>query len=76
MITRVSGADSAGMAKDPRRKSQRPQFKHSCQIPYKSSYEMDYRQQQKNALWSSASIIMGSLIFMIGYYMLTRRVKE
>ena len=38
MITQVSGLSSGVATKDPRRKAQRIQFRHSTQIPYQSSY--------------------------------------
>lgn len=68
MITQVSGLSSGVIAKDPRRKAQRIQFRHSAQIPYQSSYNKDYEQQQKNALWTSVSIVLGSVLFTAGYF--------
>ena len=70
MITQVSGPNSDVVVKDPRRKAQRVQFKHSAQIPYQSSYSK-YERQQKNALWTSIYIVLGSVIFTAGYLLLS-----
>lgn len=76
MITKVSGLNPDCVIKDPRRKAQRVQFKHSANIPYKSNYDTEYRQQQKNALWTSMSIVLGSLVFMAGYFILTKKAHQ
>lgn len=70
MITQVNGLGS-GVIKDPRRKAQSVQFKHRSTIPYKSGYNEQYAQQKNNALWTSLSIVAGSILFAIGYFMLT-----
>lgn len=77
MITKVSGLNPSCDTKDPRRKAQRLVFKNGANIPYKSSYDSDfeYKQQQRNALWTSMSIILGSLLFMGGYLILTKKAK-
>ncbi|MDD3435641.1 MAG: hypothetical protein PHC64_00660 [Candidatus Gastranaerophilales bacterium] len=76
MITRVSGLNTGSVVKDPRRKSQRMQFKNAYNVPYQSSLEQEYRQQQKNALISSISIVLGSVAFMIGYFLLSKKVRS
>ncbi len=78
MITKVTGHAAVGVAKDPRRKSQSVQFKKRPTIPYKSGEELlEYRRQQKNALFTSMSIVAGSLLFTIGYFALAgaKRIK-
>lgn len=78
MITQVSGLNTSGVTKDPRRKAQRIQFKHSANIPYKSNYNLEYERQQRNALLTSVSIVMGSVLFTVGYFMLSglKHVKK
>lgn len=77
MITKVSGLNTDCVIKDPRRKSQRVQFKEYNNIPYKSSYYDDeYVQQRKDALWSSFFIVLGSIAFMVAYFLLTKKVAD
>jgi len=71
MITQVSGLNAGGVAKDPRRKAQRIQFKRGSNIPYQSNYNKDYDRQQRNALLTSVSIVIGSVLFTVGYFMLS-----
>lgn len=74
MITQISGPSAGVFAKDPRRTSQRIQFKNSYNSPnisYKSNYDEEYKRQQRNALKTSIAIVLGSLAFMTGYFMLS-----
>jgi len=71
MITQISGLNASGVTKDPRRKAQRIQFKHSANIPYKSNYHPEYERQQRSALYTSVSIVIGSVLFTVGYFMLS-----
>ena len=71
MITQVSGHDTIGVMKDPRRKAQSIQFKHRANIPYKSGYNEQYEKQKSNALWTSVSIVMGAVLFTIGYFVIS-----
>ena len=71
MITQISGLNANGVTKDPRRKAQRIQFKHSANIPYKSNYNSEYERQQRSALYTSVSIVIGSVLFTVGYFMLS-----
>lgn len=71
MITQVGGPSSGVVAKDPRRKAQRVQFKHSTQIPYQSSYNNKYERQQKRAFWTSFYVVLGSVLFTVGYLFLS-----
>lgn len=69
MITQVNALGS-GVIKDPRRKAQSVQFKRGADIPYKSGYNEQFTRQKNNALWTSFSIVAGSILFTIGYFML------
>lgn len=74
MITQVSGPNTYGVTKDPRRKAQSVRFKERSMIPYKSNYDgynKEYERQQKNALWTSISIVAGAVLFTVGYFMLS-----
>lgn len=71
MITQVSGFNSSGVFKDPRRKAQSFQFKHHANIPYQGSYDDPYVRQKNNAVLTSISIVAGSVLFTVGYFMLS-----
>ncbi len=71
MITQISGLDSVSAAKDPRRKSQSIRFKHPrSNISYKSGdYPVAYNHQKNEALLTSISIVAGSTLFTLGYFL-------
>lgn len=71
MITQVSGFNSSGVFKDPRRKAQSFQFKHHANIPYQGSYNDPYVRPKSNAVLTSISIIAGSILFTVGYFMIS-----
>lgn len=77
MITQVSGRNAVSVTKDPRRKAQSIQFRDRSNIPYTQNYKYDreYERQQKNALWTSVSIVLGALLFTMGYFMLSSMKK-
>lgn len=87
MITQVSGPSTVGVTKDPRRKSQSLKFDKRARIPhnakfikegvdsYSPTYLREYERQQKNALWTSVSIVLGSALFTIGYFTLSALKK-
>ena len=77
MITQVSGCDAVGVTKDPRRKARSIRFKDGSGISYAQSYKYDreYQRQQKNALWTSVSIVLGALLFTMGYFVLSGMKK-
>lgn len=71
MITQISGPSLiSATKKDPRRKAQSVKFRNQVNIPYTHKYEGEYAKQQRNALWTSALIVLGSVLFMVGYFML------
>lgn len=76
MITQVMSYNPA-VRKDPRRKAQSVQFKEHSNIPYTQNhkYEREYVRQRKNALWTSVSIVLGALLFTMGYFMLSNIKK-
>lgn len=71
MITQVNGLEAYRVPKDPRRKSQSIQFRNHSQIPYKSNYDEEFARQQKNAFWTSISIVAGSVLFTVVYFLLS-----
>lgn len=75
MITQVSGFNASSSAKDPRRKAQSIRLKHISDIPYRSNYEKEYREQQKNALQTSITIVLGSVLFTMGYFLFSKKAK-
>lgn len=82
MITQISGPNTVGVTKDPRRKAQSVRFKKNTSIASHSSTAAkgysDYARQQKNALWTSVSIVLGSIVFTVGYFTLSalKKVKK
>lgn len=71
MITQVSSLSSGSVARDPRRKAQSIKFKHRSNMPYKSGYNEQYEHQKNNALLTSITIIAGSMLFTLGYFLLS-----
>jgi len=71
MITKVSVPDARGTIKDPRRKAQSTQFKNRSTIPYQSGCNQHVEKQKNNALLTSVSIVAGSILFTVGYFMLS-----
>ena len=71
MITQVSDLNAGCATKDPRRKAQRVKFRNSSNITYKSNYNQNTERQQKSALLTSLSIVLGSLIFATAYFMVS-----
>ena len=69
MITQVSGFNSSGVFKDPRRKAQSFQFKNRANIQYKGGYDDPYARQRNNALLTSMSVVAGSILFIVGYFL-------
>lgn len=75
MITQVSGLDTRGITKDPRRKAQSVQFRHQLVIPYTQNNDTEYIRQKKNALWTSVSIVAGAILFTVAYFLLAGAKK-
>lgn len=71
MITQVSSFDTRGITKDPRRKAQSVQFKNKLNIPYTQNNDTEYVKQKKNALWTSVTIVAGTLLFAVGFLLLS-----
>ena len=76
MITQISGCNATGVTKDPRRTSQHVQFKNNyirSNISYKSNdnYNEEHERQQNKAFKTSTLIVLGSILFMAGYFMLS-----
>jgi len=71
MITKINGLDARGTAKDPRRKTQRMQFKNGTSIPYQYGYSQQYSKQKNNTLLTSVAIVAGSILFTVGYFVLS-----
>lgn len=71
MITKVNGPSFSGIVKDPRRKAQSMQFKNSSFISAKNDCGDQFVQRKNNALLTSVSIVAGSILFTVGYFMLS-----
>ena len=71
MITQVGSQNSISCAtRDPRRKSQSVQFRNRSIIPYKGE-NIDVKRQQNSALLSSLAIVAGSVLFTMGFFLLS-----
>lgn len=71
MITKISSFNACTAVKDPRRKAQSIQLKKDSGITYKSSGNEQYAKQKSNALTTSLSIVAGSILFTVGYFMIS-----
>lgn len=74
MITRINGLSAFGTSNDPRKTSRHAHLRNGHGTPrvsYKSNYEEEYKRQQANAIKTSLAILLGSLAFMTGYFMLS-----
>ena len=71
MITKISGLNTCGTIKDPRRKTQNMQFKNTSNLSYQSGHNDQFVKQKNNALFTSISIVAGSILFTAGYFMLS-----
>ncbi len=88
MITQIGGPDAVSVTKDPRRKSQSIQFDKRARIPYNAKMLMSeadayspnhlnaaYKRKRQNALWTSFSITLGSVLF-LGTYLGINALKK
>lgn len=72
MITQVSSLNAfGGVLRDPRRKAQSVQFRNNSKIQYTGEYGRKISKEQNSALWSSIAIVAGSILFTLGFFMLT-----
>jgi len=72
MITKVSSLNTCGgIVRDPRRKTQSVQFRNNSKIQYTGEASDGLSQQQNSALWSSVAIVAGSILFTMGFFMLS-----
>lgn len=79
MITQVSSLNvGAGAIRDPRRKAQSVQFRNNSKIPYIDNSSGRVSKEQNSALWSSIAIVAGSILFTMGFFMLSaiRNMKK
>lgn len=79
MVAQVSGPTAGVYVKDPRRKAQNIRFKHSSNIPYMSTYDADNqasKPQQNTALYTSVLVVLGAVLFMAGYFLITGLKKK
>ena len=79
MITQVCGPSVSGIPKDPRRKAQSVQFKHHSNISYSQNYTSSnnpYIEQEQKAMRTSTSIVIGSVLCVLGYFLLSGLKKS
>lgn len=75
MMTQVIIPNAGSVIRDPRRKSRITQFKHSSHTPYKVNYGQDYDSSPRSSVWTGTSIVLGSVLFMIMYFLITGAKK-
>lgn len=73
MITQIGGLNSIGLVKDPRRTSRHARFKNEslANIPYKGNYDEEDVSEQRKVVKTSILILLGSVLFMMGYFVLS-----
>lgn len=77
MIQQVSSINTYSFAKDPRRKARTIQFKHN----FSNSYAVNPDDSQQNykssrsPIWTGTSIILGSVLFLMIYFLATGSKK-
>lgn len=78
MITQVITPNTGSVLRDPRRKSRITQFKHSSNIPYNGYQGHDYNKKTRSPIWTGTSIVLGSVLFMILYFLITgaKKIKK
>ena len=87
MITQVSGPNTVGVTKDPRRKAQSVKFKknEAVGVVAKLAKEQvsghyakpssEYYRQQQTALWTSVSIVLGAVLLPAIYFIFSEFKK-
>ena len=71
MITKISGLNTSGSANATHRKSQSTNFRNTSNIPFQGGYKEHSGKQADNAMLTSVSIVAGSILFTIAYFMLS-----
>lgn len=76
MITRVSGVNTKGVTGGLRQNENRTSFMHSSSPTVKYDFapvNNNQQQQQpaKSPIWTGTSIVLGSVLFMILYFLIS-----
>lgn len=71
MITQVIAPNTGSFIRDPRRKSRVTRLKNSSNIPYEIYHGQDSEKNHRSPIWTGTSIALGSVLFMILYFLLT-----
>jgi len=75
MISQISGLDSCCAIKDPRRKAQSMRFKNNADTSVQTKNAPVNKSPKENAIWTSFSIIVGAVVFVVGYFMVSSMRK-
>jgi hypothetical protein len=76
MITRVGEFNTKGVTGGLRQSTQSMTFTHSCTAPVKDEYvqngpQKDKQPPTKSPIWTGTSIVLGSVLFMIAYFLIS-----
>lgn len=73
MITRVSGLSTKGVTGGLKQSDNRTSFMHSSNPSVKYDYVPASNNQQpaKSPIWTGTSIVLGSVLFMILYFLVS-----
>lgn len=72
MITRVSGLNTKGVTGGLKQSDNRTSFMHSSNPVVKYDYAPPVNQQpNKSPIWTGTSIVLGSVLFMILYFLVS-----
>lgn len=69
MIAKVSGLNTGGVMIDSRKKTRSLPFKNNSSETYDNSYNHEYRQKQRDAVWTGVLVILGSALFLFGCFL-------
>lgn len=72
MITQVSGFNTRGVASGLKQNNQAMPFTHSS-VPavQPDCWQNSNQQQNKSPIWTGTSIVLGSVLFMIAYFLIS-----
>ena len=76
MITQVSGFNTRGVTSGLKQNTQAMPFTHSSNLTNQVNFgQEDNQQQRKSPIWTGTSIVLGSVLFMILYFLISGSKK-
>jgi hypothetical protein len=72
MITQVSGFNTKGVANDLRQSARTMRPEHNSNLSNQINFRQENPQQpQKSPIWTGTSIVLGSVLFMMIYLLIS-----